>query len=271
MEAEKLLGLFKTLTQDIVIEIVVVITSAVLIVWLSQRVLPWLANHLYGRQRLLLLALIPTTRILIFLLALAWVVPLVIETTMQNMIAILGAAGVAIGFAMKDYVSSMIAGIVAVYELPYRPGDWIEVDGQYGEVTHIGMRTVEIVTANGDFVFVPHLKIWDHLIVNANRGKPSLLCVIDFYLATDHDPYLVQQVLYDVALTSPYLQLSEPIAVVVAEQPWGTHYQLKANPIDPRQQFLFKSDVTARGKTCLRALSVPFANLPPDCVVEVSP
>lgn len=175
MEAEKLLQLFKTLTQDIVIEIVVVIVSAALIVWLSQRVLPWLANHLYGRQRLLLLALIPTIRILIVILALAWVVPLVIETTVQNMIAILGLAGVAIGFALKDYVSSLIAGIVAVYELPYRPGDWIEVDGTYGEVKHIGMRTIELVTADGEFVFVPHLKIWDNLILNANRGSSFCL------------------------------------------------------------------------------------------------
>ena len=271
MEAEKLLQLFKTLTQDIVIEIVVVIVSAALIVWLSQRVLPWLANHLYGRQRLLLLALIPTIRILIVILALAWVVPLVIETTVQNMIAILGLAGVAIGFALKDYVSSLIAGIVAVYELPYRPGDWIEVDGTYGEVKHIGMRTIELVTADGEFVFVPHLKIWDNLIINANRGSPSLLCVVDFYLTADHDAYEVQQVLHDVALTSPYLQLSEPIVVIIEEQPWGTHYRLKANPIDPRQQFLFKTDVTARGKACLRALSVRFANLSPEYVAQGYP
>src|SRR5690554_306670 len=138
METEKIIGLFKTVTSDVVIEIAVVITVAVAIVWLSQRLFPWLADHLHGKQRLFVLALIPTTRVLVFVLATIWIVPMVIETTMQNMIAILGAAGLAIGFAMKDYVSSLIAGIVAVYELPYRPGDWIEVDGTYGEVKHVG-------------------------------------------------------------------------------------------------------------------------------------
>jgi small conductance mechanosensitive channel len=62
------------------------------------------------------------------------------------------------------------------------------------------------------------------------------------------------QALQDVAITSPYLQLDQPIAVVVCEQPWGTHYRLRAYPIDPRQQFRFSSDLTVRGKAILEQL-----------------
>ena len=271
METEKIIGLFKTVTSDVVIEIAIVIAVAVAIVWLSQRLLPWLADHLHGKQRLFVLALIPTTRVIVFVLATIWIVPMVIETTMQNMIAILGAAGLAIGFAMKDYVSSLIAGIVAVYELPYRPGDWIEVDGTYGEVKHIGMRAVEMVTPDDTVVFVPHLKLWTNLIHNANNGGPSLMVVTDFYLAADHDAHQVKQLLEDVALTSPYVQLQQPIVVIIKEQPWGTHYRLKAYPIDPRQQFQFMTDLTARGKACLRAIDVKFANLSPEHAVPVIP
>lgn len=271
METDKIIGLFKTVTSDAVIEIAVVIAVSVGIIWLSQRLFPWLAEHLHGKQRLFVLAMIPTLRVVVFVLATIWIVPMVIETTMQNMIAILGAAGLAIGFAMKDYVSSLIAGIVAVYELPYRPGDWIEVDGTYGEVKHIGMRAVELVTPDDTVVFVPHLKLWDGLIHNANNGGPSLMCVTSFYLAADHDAHQVKQLLEDVALTSPYVQLKQPITVVISEQPWGTHYRLKAYPIDPRQQFQFMTDLTARGKACLRAINVKFANLSPEHAVPVIP
>ncbi|RUO48326.1 mechanosensitive ion channel family protein [Pseudidiomarina donghaiensis] len=271
METEKIIGLFKTVTSDAVIEIALVIAFSVAIIWLSQRVLPWLAEHLHGTQRLFVLALIPTTRVIVFILATIWIVPMVIETTVQNMIAILGAAGLAIGFAMKDYVSSLIAGIVAVYELPYRPGDWIEVDGTYGEVKHIGMRAVEMVTPDDTVVFVPHLKLWSHLIHNANNGGPSLMVVTDFYLSADHDAHKVKQLLEDVALTSPYVQLKQPIVVIIKEEPWGTHYRLKAYPIDPRQQFQFMTDLTARGKVCLRAIDVKFANLSPEHAVPVTP
>ncbi len=263
METEKILGIFKTVTSDVVIEIAVVIAVSVFLIWLSQRIIPWLADHLFGKQRLFLLAMIPTIRVAVFVLATIWIVPMVIETNLQNMIAIFGAVGLAIGFAMKDYVSSLIAGIVAVYELPYRPGDWIEVEGTYGEVKHVGMRAVEIVTPEDTVVFIPHQKLWTHLIRNANNGGPSLMCSTDFYLAPDHDANQVRHLLEDVALTSPYIQLAKPISVTVAEKPWATHYRLKAYPIDPRQQFQFTTDLTARAKACLRDLPVTFATLSP--------
>ncbi|MFP3457499.1 mechanosensitive ion channel, partial [Psychrobacter sp. SIMBA_152] len=99
-------------------------------------------------------------RIVVLVIALVLIIPRIIEPTLQNMVATLGAAGLAIGFALKDYVSSLIAGVVAIHEMPYRPGDWIEVDGSYGEVTHIGMRTVELVTNDDTVIWVPHLKLW---------------------------------------------------------------------------------------------------------------
>jgi hypothetical protein len=48
--------------------------------------------------------------------------PLVIRPTAENILLILGSAGIAIGFAFKDYVSSLIAGVVIIYDRPYRTG-----------------------------------------------------------------------------------------------------------------------------------------------------
>lgn len=50
--------------------------------------------------------------------------------------------------------------------------------------------------------------------------------------------------------------------VVAAEKPWGTHYRLKAYPIDPVEQFNFKTDLTLRGKSALTAMGVAFAVVP---------
>ena len=82
------------------------------------------------------------------------------------------------------------------------------------------------------------------------------MCVADFYLHPDHDGQVVQQKLHEVALASPYVHLHKPIVVVAAEEPWGTHYRLKAYPIDGRDQFLFVTDLTLRGKAMLRRLGV---------------
>ncbi|KTG24684.1 mechanosensitive ion channel protein MscS [Idiomarina sp. WRN-38] len=263
-------GIFKSLDTFAILEIVIIIAVAVGLVWLTQKLIPWVASHLHGKQRLYTLALVPMLRIVILVLALVMIVPLVIEPTLQNMVAVLGAAGLAIGFALKDYVSSLIAGIVAIHEMPYRPGDWIEVDGSYGEVVHIGMRTVELVTNDDTVIWVPHLKLWDNLIHNANNGGPSLMCITEFYTQPEADAYQIRDALEEVALTSPYLQLGKPIAVTAAEQPWGTKYRLKAYPIDPRQQFQFVTDMTARGKRRLLELGVKFAKVESDEAFELN-
>jgi hypothetical protein len=57
-------------------------------------------------------------------------------------------------------VSSLIAGVVAIVERPYRPGDWVKIDGDYGEVRSVGMRSIELRTAADNIVYVPHEKIW---------------------------------------------------------------------------------------------------------------
>lgn len=120
---------------------------------------------------------------------------------------------------------------------------------------------MEMVTPDDTNVVVPHMKLWNQIIGNANNGTQNLLCVADFYLEPEHEAASVRRTLHDVALTSPYLQLEQPIEVVVQEKPWGTHYRLKAYPIDPRDQFRFVSDLTVRGKSALREMDVTFATV----------
>lgn len=88
------------------------------------------------------------------------------------------------------------------------------------------------------------------------------MCVADFYLDPRHNAAQVKHTLHDVALTSAFLQIDKPINVIVREKPWGTHYRLKAYPIDPRQQFHFITDLTVRGKAALIEMGVEFAAIP---------
>ncbi len=163
---------------------------------------------------------------------------------------------------MKDVPSSLVAGIVTLYEAPYRPGDWIKINGAYGEVKCINMRSVEIVTPDDTVVVVPHLKLWNQLIFNANDGGRNLQCVADFYLHPRHDAAQARHMLCDVALTSAFVNMEQAINVVVQEKPWGTHYRIRAYPVDPRHQFDFISDLTVRGKAALTCLDVEFVAMP---------
>jgi hypothetical protein len=81
-----------------------------------------------------------------------------------------------------NFVASLIADIATLYEMPHRTGDWISIDGAYGEVKSINMRNVEITTPDDTVVVIPHLKLWNASIFNANDGSQNLQCVADFYL-----------------------------------------------------------------------------------------
>lgn len=251
--------LLSDLTQIALLHIILMIAGASLLMLIIQRLLTRVADALSGRLRLLLLATVPVVRLVIILATLVLIVTRLIEPTFQNLLTLLGALGLALGFAFRDYISSLIAGIVVLYEMPYHLGDWIRIDDAYGEVRAIGMRAAEIVTPDDTVVVVPHLILWDRLIYNANDGTTHLLCVTDFYLHPRHNAELVKRTLYDVALTSAYLAPDQPIEVIALEQPWGTHYRLKAYPVDPREQFVFITDLTLRGKAALAAFGVEFA------------
>jgi small conductance mechanosensitive channel len=251
--------LFKNLDQIDWIRIVLIFVIAWLLTSRVERFMPRLADRVPGPMRLYILPSIPLLRLFILILTMALIILQIINPGFNSLVAILGAAGLAMGFAFKDYVSSLVAGIVAIYERPYRPGDWVGIDGVYGEVKSIGLRALRLVTPDDTVVTIPHLTIWNTSIHNANDGNRELMCVADFYLHPDHDAALVSQKLREVALTSPFTQLERPIMVVVTERPWGTHYRLKAYPIDSRDQFQFISDLTVRGKQALALLGVKAA------------
>jgi small conductance mechanosensitive channel len=81
----------------------------------------------------------------------------------------LGVAGVAIGFAGQDLLSNVIAGFTIFMDKPFRIGDFIKVQDQFGDVTNITMRSTRIRTNRNTFVIIPNKKIIDEVVVNHSK------------------------------------------------------------------------------------------------------
>ncbi len=261
-ETEKVSNIFSQLNETTITQVFVIIAVAIGLIVFSQKFFRWLSERLSGRYKLYALASVPVLRMIIIILAVTMIIPRVVEPSFENLVAVMGAVGLALGFAFKDYISSLIAGVVTLYEIPYRVGDWIEVDGTYGEVRSINMRTLEIVTPDDTVVVIPHIKLWDRMFFNANDGSRNLQCVAGFYLHPGHDGNQVKNILMDVALTSPFLKLENPVKVVAKEEIQGTYYRIRAYPVYPGDQFEFITDLTLRGKSALLAAEVKFAYFP---------
>lgn len=246
--------------QDLLLVLAVVIVSRLLVM-----VLRWVIGHVAERVpmgRLAILRWAPVARMTIEIATVAIIIFILVAPVLQDTVALIAVLGIALAFALKDYGSCLVAGFVTILENTYQPGDWIEVDGVYGEVKAIGMRAVHVVTADDTEVIIPHSRLWSTSVHNASSGQHSLLCVTLFHLHPDHDAALVRQRLTDIARSSSYIKPETEVTVITMEKPWGTLYRLKAYVKESREQFLMITDLTVRGKDMLRAIGARFAQVP---------
>ena len=84
-----------------------------------------------------------------------------------------GIIGIAVGFASKDTLSNLFAGVFILADAPYKVGDFIELEGQRGQVIKIGLRSTRILTRDDIEITIPNSAIAAGKIVNESGG-PSI-------------------------------------------------------------------------------------------------
>lgn len=246
--ADKAQDILTKITTFKIAEAIAVVLVTYVLIQLFSRILFWLSERVAKEWRLRIKQFVPFVRMLILSVALVILMNQLLNLSRENVFAITGTVAVALGFAFKDYVNSIIAGVLGLFEAPYQIGDRVKIEDDYGEVVAYGLRGLRLRTPTDDIVSIPHNKIWTHAISNSNMGNLEAQVVTCFYLDHTADPQLVQNILCRVAQTSRYTQLKLPIVVIIEEQIWGTLFTLKCYPIDARNEFKYKTDLTIRAK-----------------------
>ena len=231
---------------------------AYVLLTMGERLNQWLSERVPSRFRLIIRQSLPIYRAAILGISAIATLQLFLKLSATNVLALTGTISLALGFAFKDYASSLIAGLVALFEVPYRVGDRVQVGEHYGEVISFGLRGIKLRTPSDNVVTIPHNKIWTEAISNSNDGALEAQVIADFYFAQDVDLDLVMKILYEAAYTSEYTQLKLPIVVTMDETPWATHLLLKAYPMDARDENLYKTDLLKRAKKALAKYGVNY-------------
>ncbi|MDD9921974.1 MAG: mechanosensitive ion channel [Boseongicola sp.] len=87
-----------------------------------------------------------------------------VQTT--SLVALLGAAGLAIGLALQGVLSGVASGFMLVLFRPIKVGDFIEVNGYMGTVMDISIFTTELATVSNTQVIIPNTSVWSNTITN---------------------------------------------------------------------------------------------------------
>ncbi len=86
-------------------------------------------------------------------------------------IAVLGAAGLAVGLALQGSLSNFAAGVLIVLFRPYKVGDWVEAAGIAGAVERVEILTTVLKTGDNKRVIVPNSQIMDAIITNYSANE----------------------------------------------------------------------------------------------------
>ena len=91
-----------------------------------------------------------------------------VQTT--SIIAVLGAAGLAIGLALQGTLQNVAAGVMLLVLRPFKVGDFIDAGGQAGTVVEISLFTTELRTPDGIFKSAPNSAVFGSTITNFSRN-----------------------------------------------------------------------------------------------------
>lgn len=115
-----------------------------------------------------------------------------------SILAVLGAAGLAIALAMQGTLSNIAAGVMLIWLRPFSTGEYIEGNSISGTVDEIGLFATKLHTSAGLYLFVPNSELWNTSIINYSRRTERRI-ELKFSIAYESDIALARKVLLTLA------------------------------------------------------------------------
>lgn len=183
---------------------------------------------------------------------------LILKPSPEALVGLLGGTAVALGFGAREYLSNLLAGVIILFEHPFRVGDRIEVEGHAGEVIDITIRSFRLRTPNDNEITVPNSVVLRTGVKSINQGRLFALVEIDFYLAPEVNLEIVKEILQEAAVTSKYFYGQKPVEILVMMERFHLRYSVLAYVTDLRLDWEFKSDVTAKAIARFQELEIKY-------------
>lgn len=181
----------------------------------------------------------------------------------ELMIAVAGGLAVAVGLSLKDVVASLVAGLILLFDRPFNVGDRVSFQGEYGEITSIGLRAVRLQTLDDNTVTIPNSKFITDAVASGNFGEITMMVTADLFLDPGTDLARARELAYEAVVTSRYAFLRKPVTIVMKQQVVGdmlaTKLTVKAYVLDVVYEKAFESDMLLRCTQAFEANGIEWA------------
>jgi len=176
-----------------------------------------------------------------------------------SLIAVFGAAGLAIGLAMQGTLSNVASGVMLMVFRPFKVEDYIDAGGTAGTVKNINLFVTELATPDNVKIVVPNKELWDRPVVNYSvYGTRRLDVPVGIAYGDDIQAGMdaLQKVMDDEPRT-----LKDPAPIVFVDSLGDSSVNLVGRLWVSRTDYWqMKWDMTRRMKEAVEAagLSIPF-------------
>lgn len=178
-----------------------------------------------------------------------------------------GVAGIAIGFAAKDTLSNLIAGVLLIIDRPFEIGDRVELwqappnSASWGDVIEIGLRATKIKTTDNIIIIIPNNQIMTRDIINYTASDSIIRVRINIGVGYDADIERAKALILEEAQSVEWV-LSSPAPKVVVRNfgESAVQLQLRVWLKDARKRRDIISDITDLVKTRFdkEKIAIPF-------------
>ncbi len=155
------------LLPNLILAVIVIILAQILAKKIKHLVRHFFERIIANRALINFLGTLAHTGILLIGL-LAAIKILQLDEAVFSLLAGVGIAGIALGFAFQDIAANFIAGMALVFrkDYPFKVDDIIETNGMIGIVKEINLRDTMIQTFGGQYIFVPNKQIFENAVIN---------------------------------------------------------------------------------------------------------
>jgi len=174
-----------------------------------------------------------------------------------SVIAVLGAASLAIGLALQGALSNVAAGVMILILRPYRVGDRVEINGRQGTVRRLDLFSTRLSDPDSLNVFVPNAKVFGEIIIN--QTSPAVRRIqLDFTIDFDDDADQALEILLACAKANPkVVDKPAPWAKLTAIKDSGVQVTLRAW-FSPNDFWDGRYDLTKAVKDAFDAAGISF-------------
>ncbi len=144
--------------------------------------------------------------VLLYLIAAAFYASLIpgLRGLLGTVVAGAGVTAIVVGFAAKSSLANLVSGISLAIYRPFRIGDKVNLEGEFGTIEDITLRHTIMRTWENKRLIIPNEKIDSMSLLNHSILDPQILCRVEVGVSYDSDIDLVRRLLLEVLSECPY-------------------------------------------------------------------